>query len=106
MTDPEEEWEIGENLYSFEGGDTEIVRMVQRRSAWGVGTLRDDDPEVMPPPLKEVMKMCHTLEEYSMVICPQGAFDFVKALHKYQGHLQKMIREGEKQTTLNTSFGL
>jgi len=60
--------------------------------------------EVMPPPLKEVMKMCHILEEYSMVICPQGAFNFVKALCEYQGHLQKMIREGEKQTMFNTFF--
>ena len=27
--DPEEEREIGENSYAFEGGDTEIIQMVQ-----------------------------------------------------------------------------
>ena len=60
----------------------------------------------MAPPLKEVIKMCRILEEYSMVVCTEGAFKFVKALREYQGHLQKMSREGEKQITLDTFFGL
>ena len=29
LLDPEEEWEIGENIYVFEGGDAEIIGMVQ-----------------------------------------------------------------------------
>ena len=66
----------------------------------------DDDPEVVPPPLKEVIKMCCILEEYSMVVCTEGALKFLQALCKYQGHLQKMSWEGEKQTTLDTFFGL
>ena len=66
----------------------------------------DDEPEVVPPPLKEVIKMCHILEEYSMTVCTEGAFKFVKALREYQGHLQAKSREREKQTTLDTFFGL
>ena len=56
----------------------------------------DNDPEVAPPPLKEVIKMCRILEDHSMVACKEGVFKFVKALREYQGHLQKMSREGEK----------
>jgi len=66
----------------------------------------DEDPEVVPPPLKEVIKMCHILEEYSMVVCTDGALKFVQALHEYQGHLQRMSWEGEKQTMLDTFLGL
>ena len=110
LLDPEEERELGENSYLFEGGDIEIIQMVQAEIGLGSGDIKeidsDDEPEVVPPPLKEVMQMCHTLEEYNMVICPQGAFTFVKALCEYQGHLQKIIRAGEKQTTLDTLFGL
>ena len=110
LLDLEEEQEIGENPDSFEGGDTEIIQMAQAEIGLGSGDIEeidlDDEPEVVPPPLKEVMKMCHTLEEYSMVISPQGTFTFVKALCEYQGHLAKIIRAGEKQTTLDTFFGL
>ena len=28
----------------------------------------DQDPEVTPPSLKEMMKMCQIIEEYSMVV--------------------------------------
>ena len=87
--------------------------MVQQEFGLGRGEIEeieeidlDDDPEVVPLPLKEVIKMCHILEEYRMVVCTEGALKFVQALHKYQGHLQKMSWEGEKQTMLDTFFGL
>jgi len=109
LLDPEEKRKIGENLYSFEGGDTEIVGVVQQEIGLGRGDIEeinsDNDPEVVPPPLKEMIKMCRTLEKHSMIVCTEGAFEFVKALHKYRGHLQKMSTEGEKQMTLDTFLG-
>ena len=105
LLDPAEEWEIGENIYSFEGGDAEIIGMVQQELRGDIEEIdSDDDPEVAPPPLKEVIKMCSILEEHSMVVCSEGGFAFLKALREYRGHLQKMRREGEKQTTLDTFF--
>ena len=60
LLDTEEERKIGENLYSFAGGDAEVVGMVQQGIALGSGDIEeidsDDDPEVVPPPLKEVIK--------------------------------------------------
>jgi len=48
------------NLYSFSGGGTEVVGMVQQGIGLGSGDIEeidsDDDPEVAPPPLKEVIK--------------------------------------------------
>ena len=40
LLDPEEEREIGENLYAFEGGDTEIIEMVQAEIGLGSGTSK------------------------------------------------------------------
>ena len=104
LLDPAEEWEIGEKLYSFEGGDADIIEVVQQEIGLGRGDVEeiesDDEPDRnSAPPLKEVMKMCRILEEHSMTVCTTGAF---KALREYQGHLQEMSRGGEKQTTLDT----
>ena len=110
LVDPAEEREIGEKLYSFEGGDADIIEMVQQEIGLGRGDVEeidsDDEPEAVPPPLKEVIKMCRILEEHSMAVCTTGAFKFVKALREYRGHLQEMSRGGEKQTTLDTFLGL
>ncbi len=101
LLDPEEEREIGDSLYSFEGGDAEIVGMVQQEISLGRGEIEeidsDDDPEVAPLPLKEVIKMCRILEEQSMVVCTDGALKFVKALREYQGYLQKMNEQGRRK---------
>ena len=58
LLDPEEEWEIGENIYAFEGGDAEIIGMVQQEMGLVRGTTEEidsgDDPEVVlleQPPL-------------------------------------------------------
>ena len=109
LLDPAEEWEIGEELYSFEGGDADIIEMVQQEIGLGRGDVEeidsDDEPEVVAPPLKEVIKMCRILEEHSMAVCTTGAFKFLKGLREYRGHLQEMSRRGEKQTTLDNFFG-
>ena len=106
--DPEEEWEIGENIYAFEGGDAEIVGMVQQEMGLVSGSTEEidsgDEPEVVPPSLKEMIKMCRVIEENSMVVCTEGALELIKASRRYQAHLQKISREGEKQTTLDDFF--
>ena len=105
LLDPEEEWEIGENIYEFEGGDAEIVGMVQQEmglvSSDTEEVESDDEPEVVPPSLKEMIKTCQFIEENSMVVCTEGALELIKASCQYRAHLQKMSREGEKQTTLD-----
>ena len=61
-----------------------------------------DEPEVVP--LKEMIRMCWTIKENSLVVCTEGALEVVKALHQYRGHLQKMSSTGERQTTLDNFF--
>ena len=68
LLDPKEKQEIGEYLDSSEGGDLKIIRMVQAE----VGDIEeiesdsgDDDPEVVPPSLKEMIEACRILEENS-----------------------------------------
>jgi len=41
-----------------------------------------------------------------MVVCTEGALEFVQSLRRYQGHLQRMTTERAKQTTLDTFFDL
>ena len=38
-----------------------------------------DDPEVVPPSLKEMIEACRILEENSLVVCTEGALDLVQA---------------------------
>ena len=114
LLDPEEEREFGKNTYACEGGDVEIVRMVQREMALARGEIEDSedsgsddqDPEVTPPSLKEMMKMCQIIEEYSMVVCTDGVLEVVQSLRQYQGHLQRMATEQVQQTAHNTFFNL
>ena len=114
LLDPEEEQKIGEDPYVFEGGDAEIVKMVQREMGLAQGESEeseesgsdDQDPEVTPPSLKEMMNMCQIIEEYSMVVCTDGALEVVQSLRRYRGHLQRMATKGAQQTTLNTFFNL
>ena len=103
-----EEREIGGTVSAFEGGDAEIVGIVQQEMGLVKDTEEDDsdgdEPEVVPPPLKEMIRMCRTIEENSMVVCTDGALEVVKALRQYQTHLQKMSSAGERQTTLDNFF--
>ena len=58
--DLEEEQEIGGNIYAFEGRDAEIVGMVQQEMGLVNGNTEEigsgDEPEVVPPSLKEMIK--------------------------------------------------
>ena len=105
ILDPEEECEIGKNIYAFNGGDAEIVGTVQKEMRLvrddSEESDSDDDPEVVPLPLKEIIKMYRTIKENSMVVCTEGALELVKALRQYQAHLQR--REKSRQRWM-TSF--
>ena len=111
LLDPKEEREIGECLDSFEGGDLEIVGMVQAEVGLARGDIEEidsdsasDDPEVVPPSLKEMIEACRILEENSLVVYTEGVLNLVQAARRYRGRLQKMSREGAKQTTLDMFF--
>ena len=80
LLDPEVEREIGENPYIFEGGDTEIVGMVQQEMGLAKSDIEeiesDDDPEMELPSLKEMIQICQVIEEKSMVLCTEGSLEF------------------------------
>ena len=105
LLDPSEEWEIGQCLGVAHGGDMEIMLMVQVKARGEIEEIVNsdsdsDDPKVVPPSLKEMIAACQMLEENVLLVC-NGMLDTVEAMHQFQGHLQKLSREGEKQTTLN-----
>ena len=111
MLDPIEEREIGENHVSFEGGnlDSEIVQIVQVKARGDAieeisSDDDDDEPEVVPPSLKEMIEACRKLEGDCLLVGTEGALDFIEASRRLRGHLQKMSRESEKQTTLDIFF--
>ena len=108
LLDPKEEWEVGECLDVVDGGDLEITARVQAEVA--LATIKEidsdsdsDGPEVVPPSLKEMIEACRMLEENSLHVCTD-ALDFVEATRQFRGRLQKMRREGEKQTTIDMFF--
>ena len=63
----------------------------------------DDQPEVVPPSLKEMIDACQALEEGSLLVCTDAP-DFVETAHQFQGHLQKMSHKGTKQTSIDMFF--
>ena len=107
LLDPTEEREIGECLNIVDGGDMEIVSMVQAEARGDIEEIDsdsdDDNPEVVPATLKEMIAACWMLEENGLLVCT-NALDVVEAVRRFRGRLQKMSREGEKQTTLDMFF--
>jgi len=61
------------------------------------------NPEAVPPSLKEMIDACRVLEEGSLLVCTV-VLDFVEAARRFRGRLQKMSREGTKQTTIDMFF--
>ncbi|KAF8228279.1 hypothetical protein L208DRAFT_1404091, partial [Tricholoma matsutake] len=64
LVDPVEECEIGDSLYRFEGGDAEIVAVVQHEMAVARGDvieLEDSDDDAEDD--VEVIKLCEVLEK-------------------------------------------
>jgi hypothetical protein len=109
--DIKEEQEIGECLDLLDGGDLEIVQMAQAKVGLARGNIEeinsdsnDDNPEAVPPPLKEMIQVCRMLEENSLLVYTEDALDLVQAARQYRGHLQRISREGAKQTTLDMFF--
>ena len=111
MLDPKEEHEIGECLNEVDGHDLEIVAMVQAKVGLGLASSdieeinsdSDDEPEVVPLSLKEMIEACRMLEENILLVCTD-ALNFIEAAHRFRGRLQKMSREGAKQTTIDMFF--
>ena len=111
MLDPIEERVIGDCLDSFEGGnlDSEIVQMVQAKARGDdieeiSSDSDDDEPEVVLPSLKEMIEVCRKLEGDCLLVCKEDALDYVEAVRKLRGHLQKMSGKNAKQTTLEMFF--
>jgi hypothetical protein len=111
MLDPIEERVIGDCLDSFEGGDldSEIIRVVQAKvrgdSVEEIGSDSDsDEPEVVLPSLKEMIEVCRKLEGDCLLVCKEGALDYVETVRRLRGYLQKMSGNSVKQTTLDMFF--
>jgi len=104
LLDPAEEREIGQCLNVVNGGDMEIVSMVQAKARGDVEEIDsdsdEDNPKVVPPSLKEMIAACRMLEENGLLVSTD-ALDIVEAVRRFRGHLHKMSREGETQTTLD-----
>ncbi len=60
----------------------------------------EDNPKVVPPSLKEMIGACRMLEENGLLVCTD-ALDTVEVVRRFRGRLQKLSREGEKQSTLD-----
>ena len=56
----------------------------------------DDEPEVVPPSLQEMIDMCQNMKEYCIVVCEEGVLDVVMAVCQYQGYLQRQSNKGAK----------
>jgi len=63
----------------------------------------DDNLEVVPPSLKEMVDACQMLEENCLLFCTD-VLDFVEAARRFRSHLQKMSREATKQATIDMFF--
>ena len=104
LLDPAEEREIGQCLDEVNGGDMEIVAMVQAKARGDVEEIEsdsnEDNPKVVPPSLKEMIAACRMLEENGLLVCTDR-LDIVEAVRRFRGHLHKMSKESEKQTTLD-----
>ena len=50
----------------------------------------DDEPEVVPPSIKDMIETCQKLEGDCLLVCTEGALDFVEAGRRLRGHLQKI----------------
>ena len=92
MLDRREVQGIGECTDLVDGGDInlEIVAMV-----WGRHDVEevssdseDDEPDVVPPSIKDMIETCRKLEEDCLLVCTEGALDFVEAARQLRGHLQ------------------
>ncbi|KAG8755972.1 hypothetical protein FRC14_003499 [Serendipita sp. 396] len=111
LLEPEEEREVGESPYVFGAGDADIVAVVQAEMAVARGNIKeidsddnDEEPEVPPPALKEMIEMCRVIEENSLRVCMEGVLEVTEALRRYRGFLQKLSMQGATQTTLHDFF--
>ena len=112
LVNPVEECEIGDSLYRFEGGDAEIVAVVQHEMAVARGDVieledseddSEDDEDV--PTRGEVVKLCEVLEKACL---SYGDADFSlelpHQLHKYRAKLQQDALLDSTQTSLDSYF--
>jgi hypothetical protein len=113
LVDPVEEREIGDSPYRFEGGDAEIVAVVQHEMAVARGDVieledseddAEDDVEDVPT-RGEVIKLCEVLEKACL---SYGDADFSlelpHQLRKYRAKLQRDALLDSTQTSLDSYF--
>ncbi|KAI6101805.1 hypothetical protein F5141DRAFT_1217951 [Pisolithus sp. B1] len=94
ILDPKEEWEIGEFQYQFEGGDAEIVAVVQHEHAVKQGKVveiqsDDKDGEIVATlSTTDLIQMCKMLEVACMAASNvDSTLDLARSLHKFHGML-------------------
>ena len=83
MLNRREDQGIGECIDLVDGGDIdlEIVAMVQgRHDVEEVSSDSEDDKlDVVPPSIKDMIETCWKLEEDCLLVCTEGALDFIEA---------------------------
>ena len=76
-------------------------RMVQQGMGLARGDIveidSDDEPEVVPPSLQEMIDMCWKMEECFTVVCEKGTLDFVMAVCRYRGHTRGKSPRGQNR---------
>ncbi|KIN96796.1 hypothetical protein M404DRAFT_162309, partial [Pisolithus tinctorius Marx 270] len=95
ILNPKEEREVGKPQYAFEGGDAEIVAVVENELAikWGeiVEIESDDDEDQQMPPIPsytDLISMCQTLETACMVVSDANStLELAQLLCKFRGTL-------------------
>jgi hypothetical protein len=104
--DPEEERKVS-GEYDFEGGDAEIVALVQNGGPDDDSDSdSDSDEESGEPqiPLKDMIEMCRALETASVGFSNTSGLEVVKVLRRFRGELQKASTKNAVQTSLDSFF--
>ncbi|KAJ7790055.1 hypothetical protein B0H14DRAFT_2626414 [Mycena olivaceomarginata] len=96
ILNPPEELEIGEDMFTFEGGDAEIVATVQQQLAVEHGEIEvievdsdesDDDEDTPHASSAKVQVLCEKLE--SLCVGHGGSLDLQRQLRQFRGTLRR-----------------
>jgi hypothetical protein len=106
-----EELGIGEDMFTFEGGDAEIVATTQQQLAVERGEIEvievdsdesDDDEDTPQASSAEVQALCEKLE--ALCVGHGGSLDLQRQLRQFRGTLRPDELLNTKQVQIDTFF--